>query len=70
MAFYIKRNYVDNGPGIEMVNIHYTWTPLNQAPDWEAHRETRSMPRGGTLMRALAARPWMKPGSPSRPRAR
>ena len=53
MAFYIKRNYVDNGPGIEMVNIHYTWTPLNQAPDWEAHRETRSMPRGGTLMRGF-----------------
>ena len=26
MAFYIKRNFVDNGPGIEMVNIHYTWT--------------------------------------------
>lgn len=44
MAFYIKRNYVDNGPGIEMINIHYTWTPLGQAPDWEAHRETRPMP--------------------------
>ena len=53
MAFYIKRTYVDNAPDIEMVNIHYTWTPVGQQPDWEAHRETRSMPRGGTLIRGF-----------------
>ena len=53
MAFYIKRTYVDNVPDIEMVNIHYTWTPVGQQPDWEAHRETRSMPRGGTLVRGF-----------------
>jgi hypothetical protein len=52
-SFYIKRSFVDTIPGIELVNIHYTWTPLGQAPNWEAHRETRVMPRGGTLVRGM-----------------
>ena len=47
MSFYMKRSYVDTQPGIELVNIHYTWTPVGQQPNWEAHRETRAMPRGG-----------------------
>ena len=53
MSFYMKRSYVDTEPGIELVNIHYTWTPLGQQPDWEAHRETRAMPRGGVLVRGM-----------------
>jgi hypothetical protein len=53
MAFYIKKTYVDTEPGIELVNIHYTWTPLGQTPNWEAYRETRAMPRGGVLMRGM-----------------
>lgn len=53
MSFYIKRSFVDTQPGIELVNIHYTWTPVGQQPDWEAHRETRAMPRGGVLIRGL-----------------
>jgi hypothetical protein len=53
MAFYIKKTYVDAEPGIELVNIHYTWTPLGELPNWEAHRETRAMPRGGVLMRGM-----------------
>lgn len=52
-SFYIKRSFVDPIPGIELVNIHYTWTPLGQMPNWEAHRETRVMPRGGTLVRGM-----------------
>jgi hypothetical protein len=52
-SFYIKRSFVDTIPGIELVNIHYTWTPLGQMPNWEAHRETRVMPRGGTLVRGM-----------------
>ena len=28
MAFYIKKTFVDTEPGVELVNIHYTWTPL------------------------------------------
>jgi len=53
MSFYIKRSYVDNEPGIELVNIHYTWTPLGEMPNWEAHRETRVMPRDGVLVRGM-----------------
>ncbi len=53
MSFDIKRTYVDTQPGIELVNIHYTWTPVGQQPEWEQHRETRAMPRGGTLIRGL-----------------
>jgi len=53
MSFYIKRAFADNEPGIEIVNIHYTWTPVGQLPDWEAHRETRAMPRGGVLVRGM-----------------
>jgi hypothetical protein len=53
MVFYMKKTYVDNAPDIELVNIHYTWTPVGQQPDWEAHRETRAMPRGGVLVRGM-----------------
>jgi hypothetical protein len=53
MAFYIKKTFVDSEPGIELVNIHYTCTPLSETPNWEAHRETRAMPRGGVLMRGM-----------------
>ena len=53
MSFYLKRTYVDNGPGIELVNLHYTWTPLGEPPNWEAHRETRVMPRGGVIVRGM-----------------
>ena len=57
MSFYIKRCYVDSQPGIELVNIHYTWTPVGQPPNWEAHRETRAMPRGGFSSRGWGAPP-------------
>jgi hypothetical protein len=53
MSFYIKKTFVDTEPGIELVNIHYTWTPLGELPNWEAHRETRMMPRGGVLVRGM-----------------
>jgi hypothetical protein len=53
MTFYIKKTYIDTEPGIELVNIHYTWTPVSEMPNWEAHRETRAMPRGGVLVRGM-----------------
>src|SRR5437016_7059712 len=53
MTFYIKKTYVDTEPGIELVNIHYTCTPVNKMPNWETHRETRAMPRGGVLVRGM-----------------
>jgi hypothetical protein len=53
MSFYMKKTFVDMDPGIELVNVHYTWTPLGEMPNWEAHRETRMMPRGGVLVRGM-----------------
>jgi len=53
MSFYIKKSFTDPEPDIELVNIHYTWSPLGQAANWDAHRETRSMPRGGVLLRGM-----------------
>jgi hypothetical protein len=29
MTFYMKKTFIDPESGIEMVNIHYTWTPLS-----------------------------------------
>jgi hypothetical protein len=52
-SFHVKRTFIDTVPGIELVNIHYTWTPLGELANWEAHRETRAMPRGGVLVRGM-----------------
>jgi hypothetical protein len=49
----MKKTFIDPAPGVELVNIHYTWTPLGERPNWEAHRETRAMPRGGVLIRGI-----------------
>jgi hypothetical protein len=53
MSFHIKRSFVDTQSRIELVTIHYTWKPVGQQPNWEAHQETRAMPRGCTLVRGL-----------------
>jgi hypothetical protein len=29
-SFYLKKTFVDQEPGIDLVNIQYTWTPLGQ----------------------------------------
>jgi hypothetical protein len=31
----LRRTWVDPAPGIEMVQIHYAWTPAGGQPDWE-----------------------------------
>jgi hypothetical protein len=33
--FGLRRTWFDPAPGIEMVQLHYTWTPLDGEPDWE-----------------------------------
>jgi hypothetical protein len=53
MSFYLKKTFVDPQPGIEQVNIHYTWTPLGEQPNWNTPHETRAMPRGGVLIRGM-----------------
>jgi hypothetical protein len=52
-SFYMKKSWIDTEPDIELVNIHYSWTPVGEMPSWQSHRETRAMPRGGTLIRGL-----------------
>ena len=63
LSFYMKKTFADNEPGIELVNLHYTWTPLGEMPNWEAHRETRAMPRGGVLCAVWVGRPSMTQGN-------
>jgi hypothetical protein len=50
-SFYLMKTFEDREPDIEFVNIHYTWTPAGQPPNWGDHRETRTMPRGGVILR-------------------
>ena len=33
--FALRRTWTDPVPGIEMVQVHYTWTPMGAEPDWE-----------------------------------
>jgi hypothetical protein len=49
LHWYLKKEYWDTSDDIEWVGIHYTWVPFGQAPDWNAHRESRFMPAGEEL---------------------
>ncbi len=62
MSFYMKKTFIDPEPGIEQVNIHYTWTPLGEMPNWKTHHETRAMPRGGILIRGMGGTTLDEPG--------
>ena len=33
--FALRKTWVDPVPGIEMVQIHYTWSAVGQEPDWD-----------------------------------
>jgi hypothetical protein len=35
-VFALRRTWVDPVPGIEMVQLHYAWTPPGHEPDWAA----------------------------------
>ncbi|MBV8775259.1 MAG: hypothetical protein JO166_23440 [Deltaproteobacteria bacterium] len=41
--WYLKKTWLDEAPGINEVVIHYTFTPLYQAPDWRLPHEVRRM---------------------------
>lgn len=34
--FGLRKAWQDPGPGIEMVQIEYAWTPIGREPDWES----------------------------------
>ena len=38
--FGVRKSWWDPGPGIELVQLHYAWTPAGGEPEWEA-AETR-----------------------------
>lgn len=41
--FALKRFWFDGDNPTEMVEVHYTWTPLGGQPDWNKHEETRAL---------------------------
>jgi len=38
--FQLTKTWVDQEPGIEMVEIRYTWSPLGEAAKWNGEEET------------------------------
>jgi len=68
---YLEKEFYDYADNIEGVNIHYVWTPLASAPDWEQQRVTRFMPLvRSALAENHAAAPTPEPARSSRPRLR
>jgi hypothetical protein len=49
----LRKTWLDHRPGIAMVQIHYTWTPLGAAPDWAEAEEQVLAPQGGPLRTAV-----------------
>jgi hypothetical protein len=47
-VFGLRKTWVDPGPGIAMVQIHYTWTPQGAEPDWADSEEAVLAPQPGT----------------------
>jgi hypothetical protein len=47
--WYLKKTWFDQEPGIDAVTIHYTFTPLFQAPDWRLAHETRPMEKNARI---------------------
>ena len=67
MNWYLKKEFFDTADDIESVAIHYTWTPLGQAPDWSGHRESRLMPAGEMLKTGVGEVAKYGPPAPSVP---
>jgi hypothetical protein len=47
-VFGVRKTWVDPGPDIAMVQIHYAWTPRGAEPDWADAEEAVLAPRPGT----------------------
>jgi hypothetical protein len=65
-VFGLRKTWVDPGPGIAMVQIHYTWTPPGAEPDWANAEETVLAPGSGTagLRTAVLELPRLVDGAP------
>jgi len=42
-VFQLTKTWIDQEPGIEMVEIRYAWTPLGEAAKWNGQEETEVM---------------------------
>ncbi len=41
--FLLKKDWYDFAPDIQMVEIHFTWTPRGAKPDWDRFEQTRTL---------------------------
>ena len=51
--WYLKKTWLDEVSGINEVVIHYTFTPLFQAPDWRLPHEVRRMEKNAVVKQGL-----------------
>jgi hypothetical protein len=65
-VFGLRKTWIDPGPGIAMVQIHYTWTPQGAQPDWADSEEAVLAPQPGTpgLRTAVLDVPRFVDGAP------
>jgi hypothetical protein len=65
-VFGLRKTWVDPGPGVAMVQIQYTWTPLGGTPDWANAEETVLVPEAGApgLRTAVLELPRSVEGAP------
>ena len=65
-VFGLRKTWVDPGPGIAMVQIHYTATPRGAEPDWANAEEAVLAPHPGTpgLRTAVLEIPRYVEGAP------
>jgi hypothetical protein len=43
--FVLMKDWWDPGPGIDMVEVHYTWSLPGKRPDWDQREETQTLQR-------------------------
>jgi hypothetical protein len=52
-VFGLRKTWLDPGPGIAMVQVHYTCSPAGAAPDWADAEQVVLAPQGGPLRSAV-----------------
>jgi hypothetical protein len=51
--FGVRKTWLDPGPGIAMVQVHYTTSPAGAAPDWADAEQVVLAPQGGPRRSAV-----------------
>ena len=41
--FQLTKTWIDQEPGVSMVEIRYLWTPIGQVAKWEGEEESEVM---------------------------